>query len=45
MLNLVLNNLSVVKTIDQKKQSITILIILLEMKIKNMKAANLIFIE
>jgi len=45
MLNLVLNNLSVVKIIDQKKQSITILIILLEMKIKNMKAANLIFIE
>jgi hypothetical protein len=45
MLNLELNNLSVVKIIDQKKQSITILIILLEMKIKNMKAANLIFIE
>jgi hypothetical protein len=46
MLNLVLSNLSVAKIIDQRKQPIMISqIILLEMKIKNMKAANLIFIE
>ena len=46
MLNLELSNLSVVTIIDQKKRAIMILqIILLEMKIKSMKVANLIFIE
>ena len=46
MLNLVLSNLSVATIIDQKKQPIMISqIILLEMKIKNMKIVNLIFIE
>ena len=45
MLNLVLSNLSVATIIDQKKQPIMISQILLEMKIKNMRVANLIFIE
>ena len=46
MLNLVLSSLSVVTIIDQKKQPNMISqIILLEMKIKNMKVVNLIFIE
>ena len=46
MFNLVLNSLSEGKIINQKKQLKMIsLITLLEMKIKSMKAVNLIFIE